>query len=66
MTDLRPPEAPDDGEEHVEGGPLIEASPGVAARALLLGIGLLMAGNGLQGSLLGVRSEAEGFSLTFQ
>jgi len=30
--------------------------------ALLLGMGLLMVGNGLQGSLLGVRGAIEGFS----
>ncbi|SFI42728.1 MFS transporter [Jannaschia pohangensis] len=30
--------------------------------ALLLGIGLLMVGNGMQGTLLGVRGEIEGFS----
>lgn len=47
----------------VEGGPFIENNPTVAARGLLIGIALLMAGNGLQGSLLGVRTEAEGFSL---
>ncbi len=35
------------------------------AWALLLGLMLLMVGNGLQGSLLGVRGELEGFS-TFQ
>lgn len=34
-----------------------------AARSLLLGMVLLMAGNGLQGSLLGVRAESEGFGL---
>ncbi|APX90705.1 MFS transporter [Brevirhabdus pacifica] len=33
--------------------------------ALLLGLGLLMVGNGLQGTLLGVRGSLEGFS-TFQ
>ncbi|KNG95515.1 MFS transporter [Pseudaestuariivita atlantica] len=33
--------------------------------ALLLGIGLLMVGNGVQGTLLGVRGDIEGFS-TFQ
>ncbi|MDJ0949848.1 MAG: MFS transporter [Alphaproteobacteria bacterium] len=32
------------------------------AWALLLGIGLLMLGNGLQGSLLGLRAQMEGFS----
>lgn len=51
-------------EEQIEGGPYLDDNPAVAARGLLLGVALLMAGNGLQGSLLGVRSEAEGFSLT--
>ena len=51
-------------EEIIEGGPFIEDNPTGAARALFLGILLLMAGNGLQGSLIGVRSEAEGFSVT--
>jgi MFS family permease len=50
-------------EEPIEGGPL-DVNPIVAARALLFGVVLLMAGNGLQGSLLGVRTESEGFSLT--
>ncbi|WP_170759422.1 MFS transporter [Ruegeria lacuscaerulensis] len=36
-----------------------------SAWALLLGMGLLMVGNGLQGTILGVRGEIEGFS-TFQ
>ncbi|KUJ80775.1 MFS transporter [Ruegeria marisrubri] len=36
-----------------------------SAWALLLGMGFLMVGNGLQGTLLGVRGEIEGFS-TFQ
>ncbi len=36
-----------------------------SAWALLLGVGLLMIGNGLQGTLLGVRGEIEGFS-TFE
>nr|WP_258547088.1 MFS transporter [Phaeobacter gallaeciensis] len=35
------------------------------AWALLLGMGLLMVGNGLQGTLIGVRGEIEGFS-TFE
>ena len=30
--------------------------------ALLLGMGLLMVGNGMQGTLLGIRGEIEGFS----
>ena len=33
-----------------------------SAWALLLGMGLLMIGNGMQGTLLGVRGEIEGFS----
>lgn len=36
-----------------------------SAWALLLGVGLLMVGNGLQGTLLGVRGEIEGFT-TFE
>ncbi|UWQ93066.1 MFS transporter [Aliisedimentitalea scapharcae] len=36
-----------------------------SAWALLLGMGLLMVGNGLQGTMLGVRGEIEGFS-TFE
>ena len=34
------------------------------AWALLLGMGLIMLGNGLQGSLLGIRASMEGFELT--
>lgn len=37
-------------------------SPRAAATALLTGFGLLMLGNGMQGSLIGVRAEIEGFS----
>ena len=33
-----------------------------SAWALFLGMGLLMVGNGMQGTLLGVRGEIEGFS----
>lgn len=45
-----------------------EASPpristAAATWALFCGIGLVMTGNGLQGSLIGVRSQAEGFGL---
>jgi MFS family permease len=54
---------PLDPEESIEGGPYVERSPTAAVRGLLFGVALLMAGNGLQGSLLGVRTEAEGFSL---
>ena len=63
VSDLTPPATTDD-EEIIEGGPWIDDSPVTAARALFLGILLLMAGNGLQGSLIGVRSETEGFSVT--
>jgi MFS family permease len=51
-------------EEGVVGGPWLDDDRSRAASsALLFGIGLLMAGNGLQGSLLSVRAEAEGFGL---
>lgn len=45
-------------------GPLIQPSvhPVAASWALFTGLGLVMVGNGLQGSLLGIRSELEGFS----
>lgn len=44
-------------------GPLISPSNTAAASwALFAGIALLMIGNGLQGSLIGVRAEFEGFS----
>lgn len=44
-------------------GPLIPSSHTAAATwALFAGIGLMMLGNGLQGSLVGIRSETEGFS----
>lgn len=53
----------DDG--GIVGGPLIETEPKGralgAARALLAGMALIMAGNGLQGAVLGVRAEDEGF-----
>ena len=55
----------DDG--GVVGGPWIETEPqgrGLgAARALLVGVLLIMVGNGLQGAVLGVRTESEGFGL---
>ena len=55
----------DDG--GVVGGPWIETKPkgrGLgAARALLAGMALIMVGNGLQGAVLGVRAENEGFGL---
>ena len=57
--------ATESGEEiEVSGGPLIPRSSVAAATwALFVGLGLVMIGNGLNGSLLGVRSESEGFSL---
>lgn len=43
-------------------GPLIPASnTALAAWALFTGIGLMMVGNGLQGTLVGIRSEQAGF-----
>lgn len=51
----------------VVGGPWIETEPKGralgAARALLAGMALIMAGNGLQGAVLGVRAQNEGFGL---
>ena len=48
----------------VETGPWMEEqSVAVATWALFLGLGLVMVGNGLNGSVLGVRAEAEGFGL---
>ncbi len=50
--------------EGLVGRPLIAPSNTAAATwALFLGLALVMAGNGLQGSLLGIRAEAEGFGL---
>lgn len=50
--------------ERGESQPLIPRSSVAAATwALFVGLALVMVGNGLNGSLLGVRSEAEGFSL---
>ena len=43
--------------------PAHRISTASATWALFAGIGLVMAGNGLQGSLIGVRSQAEGFGL---
>ena len=49
----------------VERGPLITSShPVAAAWALFTGIGLMMVGNGLQGTLVGIRSEQAGFDTT--
>ena len=49
-------------EPHI-GGPAL-ASPSARSTALFAGIALLMAGNGLQNTLLGVRAESEGFGST--
>jgi MFS family permease len=49
-------------EETAQPGPLIDAThPAAAAWALFTGIGLMMIGNGLQGTLVGIRSEQAGF-----
>jgi len=57
----------DEDDGGIVGGPWIETEPkGRAlgsARALLAGMGLIMVGNGLQGAVLGVRAENEGFGL---
>lgn len=45
------------------GGPAL-ASRAARSTALFVGIALLMAGNGLQNTLLGVRAESEGFGST--
>lgn len=53
-----------DQTDEVQGGPWIPtASVAAATWALFLGLGLVMVGNGLNGSVLGVRSETEGFGL---
>lgn len=49
--------------EPIVGQPLIGTSVTAATWALFVGLGLIMIGNGLNGSLLGVRSGSEGFSL---
>jgi MFS family permease len=58
--DLSPGAAPWEG----SAGPLIDSKLNTAAAtwALFVGIGLLMIGNSLQGSLIGIRSQSEGFS----
>ncbi len=49
--------------EPLVGGPAL-ASAAARSTALFVGIALLMAGNGLQNTLLGVRAESEGFGST--
>ena len=63
MTELHDPVSTE-SEEGVVGGPwLDDDNSHAASSALLFGVGLLMTGNGLQGALLGVRADAEGFGL---
>lgn len=52
--------------QHESAGPLLDAKTNTAAAtwALFCGIGLLMLGNGLQSTLVGIRSQSEGFSTT--
>ena len=45
----------------VSPGPAATTSTAAATWALFLGLGLLMVGNGLSGTLIGIRSELEGF-----
>ena len=60
MTDVVSSEAEDPN----PGGPWIPTSSVAGATwALFLGLALVMSGNGLNGSVLGVRAEAEGFGL---
>ncbi|MEL7157597.1 MAG: hypothetical protein AAFN30_13475, partial [Actinomycetota bacterium] len=49
---------------HDSAGPLLDAKTNSAAAlwALFLGIAFLMLGNGLQGSVVGIRTQSEGFS----
>ena len=64
ITDAPQGSAPDPGPPLGEPGPLSFAAldPVAAAWALFAGMALVMMGNGLQGSLLGIRSELEGFA----
>jgi len=58
----RPPVEPDGVEPSTSGAG--DDHPGVAGLwALFLGLGLMMIGNGLNGSLVGLRSGVEGFSI---
>ena len=64
MTELDHRAAAEPGEGPSDRPRLDEGTRPAFSVALLLGIALLMAGNGLQGSLLGVRAQSEGFGLT--
>lgn len=55
-------QAPAAGQDPTAGPLLSPTNTAAASWALFTGIALLMLGNGLQGSLLGIRSEYEGFS----
>lgn len=59
-------EQPIDNALEISSGPLIDSTTNAsgAIRALFVGIGLLMAGNALSGTLIGIRSGTEGFSPT--
>ncbi len=66
MSQEIPPKGADAGHAgetiDVDAGPWIPRSSTAAATwALFLGLGLIMVGNGLNGSVLGLRAQAEGF-----
>ena len=67
LSSAAKPVAPPEEKVHSDGGPgplIPQTNTAAASWALFTGIALLMIGNGLQGSLLGIRSEYEGFSTT--
>jgi MFS family permease len=59
-----PPSARPPLDDPATPGPLLDSKTHTAAAtwALFTGVGLLMVGNGLQGSLVGIRSQNEGFA----
>ncbi len=64
MTEVAAGVEPDGDAEFYSGDSRVSpASVAAATWALFVGLGLVMIGNGLNGSVLGVRSDAEGFSL---
>ena len=64
VSEVAAAETSDVTDDQTTGGPWIPTSSVAAATwALFLGLALVMMGNGLNGSVLGVRSEAEGFGL---